>query len=55
MRQPEGIASGDQHQDVLRSLNQVKSGMAQIGSLLLERRRELSQPRPLRVSTPGTV
>lgn len=44
-RKPESIASSSQHQDVLRSLKQVNSSMAQIASVLLERRGELSETR----------
>lgn len=48
-RKPESIATSSQHQDVLRSLKQVNSSMAQIASVLLERRGELSETRLLRV------
>lgn len=48
-RNPESIASSSQHQDVLRSLKQVNSSMAQIANVLLERRGELSETRLLRV------
>lgn len=42
---PDSIATSSQHQDVLRSLKQVNSYLAQVAAVPLERRGELTQTR----------
>ena len=44
-RRPDSISSSSHHQDVVRSLKQVNSSMAQVASVLLDRRGELAQTR----------